>query len=180
MAHSNTKSKTSEPDTQANQVLKTQIDVSIDAARSLIHSWLPPPKPGEKMDDDQDQEILFEKFSTGRPDRLGLGAKYLSHNEAMKLNTTTGGATSKQQIQLKNKILNQNQRAASKRNHGNNESPNSANKRSRTYAEDDDDSDDNDRKATTSKKKKTIGGQGDFLSMYLNERSSKKKNKAKK
>lgn len=59
----------SKPDTQANEVLKTQIDVSIGAARSLIQSWLPPPQPGEKMDDDQDQDDLFQKFSTGRPDR---------------------------------------------------------------------------------------------------------------
>jgi hypothetical protein len=90
-----------------------------------------------------------------------LGAKHLSHNEAMKLQ---GGT--RQEMQLKNKILNQNQRAK--------RDDHSSNKRK------DDDSDDDDEAPKNVKKKKTIGGQGDFLSLYLNERSSKKKNKAKK
>ncbi|ORZ17737.1 hypothetical protein BCR42DRAFT_412404 [Absidia repens] len=174
-------------DTQANEVLKTKIDVSIGAARSLINSWLPPPQPGEKMDDDEDQDLLFAKFSTGRPDRLGLGAKYLSHGEAMKLQQDANGtAPSRHQVQLKNKILNQNKRAATKR-----DIENDSGKGGKTWVKDknntgkrssqdsDSDDDDSDTKAS-SKKKKTIGGQGDFLSMYLNERSTKKKNKAKK
>ncbi|KAI8334798.1 hypothetical protein BC941DRAFT_432189 [Chlamydoabsidia padenii] len=164
------------PDTQANEVLKTQIDVSIGAARSLIQSWLPPPKPGEKMDDDQDQDVLFEKFSTGRPDRLGLGAKHLSHNEAMKLQQ---GST-RQEMQLKNKILNQNQRSASKRDQGNNGDKVGQKRSVQDNDDDDDDDDDKKEHSKSMKKKKTIGGQGDFLSLYLNERSSKKKSKAKK
>ncbi|KAI8391481.1 uncharacterized protein BYT42DRAFT_483325, partial [Radiomyces spectabilis] len=96
-------------DTEANEVLKTQIDASMGIARSIVSSWLPPPKPGEKLEDDEDDEETYKRYSTGRPDRLGLGAKYLSHAEAM--NNATGGAMSKQELELKNKILNQNRRA---------------------------------------------------------------------
>jgi len=54
--------------TEENEKLKTQIDASIGIARSLINSWLPPPKPGEKLEDDDEDDTLT-KYSTGRPDR---------------------------------------------------------------------------------------------------------------
>ncbi|CAO3621866.1 unnamed protein product [Cunninghamella echinulata] len=161
--------------TKANEILKTQIDASIGIARTVVQSWLPDPKPGEKMDDDEDQEALFNKFSTGRPDRLGLGAKYLSHNQAMKISNESTSANikvpTKQQIQLKNKILNQNQRLSSKKKEEYND-----HKRSRyDIEEEEEDDDESSKKGTLNKKNKKIGGQGDFLSMYLNERSNKKK-----
>lgn len=54
--------------TEENEKLKTQIDASIGIARSLINSWLPPPKPGEKLDDDED-DLTMRQYSIGRPDR---------------------------------------------------------------------------------------------------------------
>ncbi|KAK4516382.1 uncharacterized protein ATC70_011353 [Mucor velutinosus] len=181
--------------TEENEKIKTQIDASIGIARSLINSWLPPPKPGEKLDDDDDDDTLT-KYSTGRPDRLGLGAKFLSHAEAMRHNNDNGLA-SKEEILLKNKILNQNRKAASHR-----ETPTPIGKRFRPQDQKSDSSEDEEEsrfttigtrqpskkkvKATSTgttpapsnaNKKKKIGNQGDFLSMYLSERAGKKKNK---
>ncbi|EPB91399.1 hypothetical protein PS15m_003067 [Mucor circinelloides] len=177
--------------TEENEKLKTQIDASIGIARSLINSWLPPPKPGEKLEDDDEDDTLT-KYSTGRPDRLGLGAKFLSHAEAMRHNND-GGLASKEEILLKNKILNQNRKAASHR-----EAPTPIGKRYRPQDQKSDSSDDEEESRSTtvgtkqhSKKKakatapaplsttnkKKIGNQGDFLSMYLSERAGKKKNK---
>ncbi|CAO3628760.1 unnamed protein product [Mucor fragilis] len=165
------KKEKSKINTEENEKLKTQIDASIGIARSLINSWLPPPKPGEKLDDDDEDDALT-KYSTGRPDRLGLGAKFLSHAEAMRHN---------------------NDGAASHR-----EAPTPIGKRFRPQDQQADSSDDEEESRSTtvgtkqhSKKKakatpapssnannkKKIGNQGDFLSMYLSERAGKKKNK---
>lgn len=65
MSEKETKTKVN---TEENEKLKTQIDASIGIARSLINSWLPAPKPGEKLDDDEDEQTLSQ-YSTGRPDR---------------------------------------------------------------------------------------------------------------
>lgn len=54
---------------EENEKLKTQIDASIGIARSLIDSWLPAPKPGEKLEDEE-EDITLQKYSTGRPDRF--------------------------------------------------------------------------------------------------------------
>lgn len=62
------KDKKTKINTEENEKLKTQIDASIGIARSLISSWLPPLKPGEKLDDDEDDRTLAN-YSTGRPDR---------------------------------------------------------------------------------------------------------------
>jgi hypothetical protein len=127
--------------------------------------------------------------------RLGLGAKFLSHAEAMRHNNDSALA-SKEELLLKNKILNQNRRAAAR------EAPTPIGKRFRPQDQQNTDSDSDDEqesRSTTvgskpSKKKaksntppsssknaptgKTkIGNQGDFLSMYLTERAGKKKNK---
>ncbi|CEG65650.1 hypothetical protein RMATCC62417_02387 [Rhizopus microsporus] len=153
-------------DTEENEKLKTQIDASISTARSLVQSWLPPPKPGEKLQDDDD-DFTLTKYSTGRPDRLGLGAKYLSHKEAMRHNESHRPAT-KQEIQLKNKILNQNRRV--------NTSKETNNKKRKADSDDDDDDEDS---KTTNNTKKKANRQGDFLSMYLTEQAAKKKKKKK-
>ncbi|CEP17004.1 hypothetical protein [Parasitella parasitica] len=169
--------------TEENEKLKTQIDASIGIARSLINSWLPAPKPGEPLDDD-DQDDTLVKYSTGRPDRLGLGAKFLSHAEAMRHNND-GGLASKQEISLKNKIINQNRKAATHR-----EVPTPVGKRFRPQDQTLDFSDDEEESRSTtvgtkqqpkkkakvavaasSSNKKKIGSQGDFLSMYLSERA---------
>ncbi|KAI8087234.1 hypothetical protein BDF21DRAFT_335726 [Thamnidium elegans] len=184
--------------TEENEKLKTQIDASIGIARSLINSWLPAPKPGERLDDDEDEQAL-SSYSTGRPDRLGLGAKFLSHNDAMRHTNNNGGMASKEELQLKNKILNQNRRAAV---HREINTPTPIGKRFRPQDKNDSESDDDEEesrsttvgtKQSKSKKKKIavesskpvpqnigkkkIGSQGDFLSMYLSERAGKKKNK---
>lgn len=54
---------------EENEKIKTQIDASIGMARSLINSWLPPPKPGEKLEEEEEEEFTLQKYSTGRPDR---------------------------------------------------------------------------------------------------------------
>ena len=54
---------------ETNEILKTQIDASIGVARSLVQSWLPPPKSGEKLEDTEEDEKTFARYSTGRPDR---------------------------------------------------------------------------------------------------------------
>lgn len=136
--------------------------------------------------------------------RLGLGAKFLSHNDAMRHNTNTnGGMASKEELQLKNKILNQNRRAAM---HREANTPTPVGKRFRPQDNNNDSDSDNEEEsrsttvgtkgaAKNNKKKKgnnssntttpakaaggtkKIGNQGDFLSMYLSERAGKKKNK---
>ncbi|KAI7870008.1 hypothetical protein BDF14DRAFT_1696225, partial [Spinellus fusiger] len=93
-------------DTHANQVLKTKIDASVGMARSVVHSWLPLPKEGEPVE--EEEEEVFAVHTLGRPDRLGLGAKFLSHADAMRHTPTPTG--SKQENQLRSKILGQNQR----------------------------------------------------------------------
>lgn len=112
-----------------------------------------------------------------------------------------GGMASKEELQLKNKILNQNRRAAI---HREINTPTPVGKRFRPQVNNDSDSDDEEESRSTtvgtkpSKKKKNststttatnvskpvpqngkkkIGNQGDFLSMYLSERAGKKKNK---
>jgi hypothetical protein len=55
--------------TEANEKLKTQIDASIGVTRSLIESWLPAPKEGEKLENDDEDDDIMTKYSTGRPDR---------------------------------------------------------------------------------------------------------------
>ncbi|KAF7727836.1 hypothetical protein EC973_006949 [Apophysomyces ossiformis] len=172
-------------DFEANEVLKTQIDASIGVARSVVASWLPPATPGDDEVDDEQQEETFKRYSTGRPDRLGLGAKYLSHAEATK------HSASKEEIQLKNKILNQNRRAAGKTGEtvtskrGHDESSDEEEEESRTTI--------NRKKkqkhqqsasATPSQKEESKedskpAPKKDFLSMYLDERANKKKKKKK-
>ncbi|KAL0095211.1 hypothetical protein J3Q64DRAFT_1713841 [Phycomyces blakesleeanus] len=159
-------------DTHANEILKTQIDASIGIARSVVHSWLPAPKEGEKLEDDDDS---FTLYTTGRPDRLGLGAKFLSHADAMR-HTPTPTTGSKEEIQLRNKILNQNRRSGAKDQYAKRKEESEDEEESRTQ-----------RPAPKKAKKaqaaveakpgptKKIGQQGDFLSMYLSERSKKKK-----
>lgn len=63
------KTKVSKTSLQANEVLKTQIEASIGVARSLVNSWLPAPKPGEKLEDDDSDTETMNRYSTGRPDR---------------------------------------------------------------------------------------------------------------
>ncbi|KAI9311314.1 hypothetical protein BX666DRAFT_1867996 [Dichotomocladium elegans] len=179
--------KVSKASLEANAILKTQIDASIGVARSLVESWLPAPRAGEKLEDDEDDLETFNRYSTGRPDRLGLGAKFLSHNEATKHQTQT---LSKQEMHLRNKILNQNQKAAAAGKDG----P-SPSKRLRKDSENEGDSDDDDEEdsriqsvaRTTDTKQTPAKGrpshhQGDFLSMMISERGckGKKKNKKKK
>ncbi|KAI7907726.1 uncharacterized protein BX663DRAFT_9519 [Cokeromyces recurvatus] len=177
--------------TEENERLQTQIDASIGIARTLIQSWLPPPKPGEKLEDEDEDQDIYTKYSSGRPDRLGLGAKFLSHAEAMRHNNN-GALPSKEELVLKNKILNQNKRASQHRD-------SSIDIRKRSRPQDQSESSDEDEEGSrsntvgiknkkkiesisttsNSNNKKKIGNQGDFLSMYLSERASKKKNKKK-
>jgi hypothetical protein len=128
--------------------------------------------------------------------RIGLGAKFLSHNQATRHNqaSTVGGPTSTSDIKLRNKILNQNATVARKRRL---DEENVIGKMEGPTSEDDDE----DSKTATVKSRSTAvtrsaqGTQkpsaipsakpkkianGDFLSMYLTEREGKKKKKKKK
>lgn len=78
-------------------------------------------------------------------------------------NDNNNRPASKQEIQLKNKILNQNKRA-------NAEQANNKRRQEESDSEEEE-------KPKTVKSKKKIGTQGDFLSMYLTEREKKKKKK---
>ncbi|KAG0165392.1 hypothetical protein DFQ28_008803 [Apophysomyces sp. BC1034] len=165
----------------ANEVLKTQIDASIGIARSIVAGWLPPLEPGDEKIDDEEQEETFERYSTGRPDRLGLGAKYLSHAEATK------HSASKEEMHLKNKILNQNRRATTK-------SGESVSGK-RGHKDSSDEEEEESRTSMNRKKKQKLqqstaptvsqvaetkqAPQKDFLSVYLAERANKKKKKKK-
>ncbi|ORX85334.1 hypothetical protein BCR32DRAFT_265730 [Anaeromyces robustus] len=71
------KNEKEEEEVQDLEVLKTQLDTSVGIARSLISSWLP---DIESDNEDNNTNIV------GRPPRLGLGAKFLSQNQAEKIN----------------------------------------------------------------------------------------------
>jgi hypothetical protein len=166
----------------------------------MIHSVNIPPE-GLTGKIYQKKELVYQHYVFIIIRRLGLGAKFLSHAEAMRHNND-GGLASKEEILLKNKILNQNRRAATHR-----EAPTPIGKRFRPQDQKSDSSDDDDdegsRSSTVGTKqqpkkkakaaaaapqaqapfnvnnnnKKKIGNQGDFLSMYLSERAGKKKNR---
>ncbi|KAI9496670.1 hypothetical protein BDB00DRAFT_102549 [Zychaea mexicana] len=178
---------------EENEILKTQIDASIGVARSLVQSWLPSPKAGEKLDDTEEDEKTFSRYSTGRPDRLGLGAKFLSHKEAIQHQTPT---ISKNELKLRNKILNQNRRADTNAD----DNTTSAKRKHQEVSDDDDDEEESRTRSVKTAPKakqesttpepsnysnssgstnKKIGAQGDFLSMYLSEKAGKKKKKKK-
>jgi len=177
------KSKKAKVNTEENEVLQTQIDISVNLARDLVHSWLPAAQPGEESDNDDDD---ITSYSQGRPGRIGLGAKYLSHSQATRHDQpAVGGPTSASDIKLRNKILNQNATVARKR-RLQDEEPGDEKKV---------DSDDEGDSKTASVKDKKVSQQqpstvpsgkpkkiasGDFLSMYLTEREGKKKKKKKK
>ncbi|KAI8575202.1 hypothetical protein K450DRAFT_275839 [Umbelopsis ramanniana AG] len=187
------KSKKAKVDTEGNEVLQTQIDVSVNLARDLVNSWLPPVQPGEESDNEEED---LASYTQGRPGRIGLGAKFLSHNQATRHNQApaVGGPTSASDIKLRNKILNQNATVARKRRL---DEENVIGKMEKPASEDDDE----DSKTATVKSRNTSvtksaqGAQkpsaiysakpkkienGDFLSMYLTEREGKKKKKKKK
>ncbi|KAI8985383.1 hypothetical protein BDB01DRAFT_703853, partial [Pilobolus umbonatus] len=92
--------------TEENEKLQTQIDASIGLTRSLIESWFSDVKDD---DNEAEDEKIMTSYSTGRPDRLGLGAKYLSHAEAMRHHQPESGS-SKEVMELRNKILHQNKK----------------------------------------------------------------------
>ncbi|KAI8071343.1 hypothetical protein BC940DRAFT_252882 [Gongronella butleri] len=170
--------KSKKQDTSENDTIKTQIDQSMSIAHALIESWLPPDTDdgdNKEKDDDMAQQSLYDKFSKGRPDRLGLGAKFLSHNEAARAT----GILTKQQTLLKNKILNQNQRKRGQRDDPDPATQTDTSKKRGKEDKADDDDDDDEAKHSSKKTKRAMGGQGDFLSMYLSERSNKKKKKKK-
>ncbi|KAI9244373.1 hypothetical protein BDA99DRAFT_529185 [Phascolomyces articulosus] len=164
---------------EKNEILKTQIDASIGVARSLVQSWLSPPKHGEKLEDTEYDEKTFARYSTGRPDRVGLGAKFLSHKEAIQHQSPT---ISKNEMKLRNKIINQNRRAdnistdaiARKRGHES-DSDNEEESRTRSVRTNKKNTTASPSETSTVPDNKKIGTQGDFLSMYLSEKAGKKK-----
>ncbi|KAI8967303.1 hypothetical protein BDF20DRAFT_804539, partial [Mycotypha africana] len=108
---------------EQNEKIKTQIDASISMARSKVHSWLGSSSLGDASGDDEEvNESILASYSTGRPDRLGLGAKFISHKEAMRhhhgssendksSSSSSSRVSTKQEMMLKNKILRQNSRS---------------------------------------------------------------------
>lgn len=51
------------------EILGTQLDVSVGIARSLVASWLPPPKPGEEEEEDEKIDKAVASYMEGRPAR---------------------------------------------------------------------------------------------------------------
>ncbi|KAG2180216.1 hypothetical protein INT43_004005, partial [Umbelopsis isabellina] len=173
-------------DTESNEVLQTQIDLSVNIARDLVNSWLP---PGGSDSEDDDAEVA--SYTKGRPGRIGLGASFLSHAQATRHNqpSTIAGPVSAAESKFRNKILNQNAAATRKR-----RLDEMAQAEQRPAEESDNEEESKTaivavRKAgsnsaqptsaTPSSKPKKIAN-GDFLSMYLTEREGKKKKKKKK
>ncbi|RUP49406.1 hypothetical protein BC936DRAFT_142597 [Jimgerdemannia flammicorona] len=168
------------------ETLKTQLDVSVGIARSLVASWLPPPKPGEEDEGASTGGGTTASYAEGRPPRLGLGAKYLSHADATR---HLAGGSATMENKLKRKILGGNQRAQAGRDDA---TDNLERNGSRAQAEKVEEEDS--RNAVVGKKRKAVGNGmravdheegekkpvGDFLSMYLDERAEKKKKRKKK
>lgn len=88
-------------------------------------------------------------------------------------NDKDGRPASKEEMQLKNKILNQNRKATTYQNQQTKKRP------SKESDSDSEEETKTGRSKPQENKKKKIGAQGDFLSMYLTERAGKKKNKKK-
>ncbi|KAL1919459.1 uncharacterized protein VTP21DRAFT_2152 [Calcarisporiella thermophila] len=127
--------------------LKTQLDVSVGLARSLVSSWLPP------EDDPVEEEVVVEE--KGRPARLGLGAKFITHNEATRhLASGTFESKLKRKFEKKGKP-----------------SEDAVKRPKQETPEEDVES-----KANMVGRTNTKKG-GDFLSAYLGERQAKKKKK---
>jgi hypothetical protein len=59
-----TKSK-KKVDTESNEILQTQIDLSVNIARDLVNSWLPPAAGSDSEDDDAE----VANYTKGRPGR---------------------------------------------------------------------------------------------------------------
>ncbi|ORY02327.1 hypothetical protein K493DRAFT_334665 [Basidiobolus meristosporus CBS 931.73] len=141
------------------ETLKARLDVSVNMARSLVTSWLPP----EDEPEEDNRETNSADTLKGRAPRLGLGAKFLSHAQG------TGNAVGKSMIEskMKRKLT-----AVKTRDE---DEPYSK----KVEQEDSEDEDSRTATSKSSKKpKKAISG-GDFLSQYLNERQTKKKKKGK-
>jgi hypothetical protein len=128
--------------------------------------------------------------------RVGLGAKFLSHNQATRHNqaSSVGGPTSASDIKLRNKILNQNATVARKR-RLDEDNGNGDQKEREAEEDEEEDSKTAAVKSSNSATKSSQGthssstiptskpkkiATGDFLSMYLTEREGKKKKKKKK
>ncbi|RUP45082.1 hypothetical protein BC936DRAFT_148635 [Jimgerdemannia flammicorona] len=125
-------------------------------------------------------------YAEGRPPRLGLGAKYLSHADTI-WHLTGGSAI--MENKLKHKILGGNQHMQVERDDA---TDNLERNGSRAQAEKVEEEDS--RNAVVGKKRKVVGNRmrvvdheegekkpvGNFLSMYLDERAEKKKKRKKK
>ncbi|KAJ2491899.1 hypothetical protein IWW37_001871 [Coemansia sp. RSA 2050] len=90
------------------QEIEAQLRASANSASKIVGSWLP--------SDNEDEDEADKKKHTGaaalkprdvfkgRPARLGVGAKFLSHKEMMSNSQSGPGVLSAEELQLKRKL----------------------------------------------------------------------------
>ncbi|KAJ2413583.1 hypothetical protein GGI10_002968 [Coemansia sp. RSA 2530] len=91
------------------QEIEAQLRASANSASKIVGSWLP-------SDDDEDEAEADKKklantaalkprdVFKGRPARLGVGAKFLSHKEMMSNSQSGPGILTAEELQLKRKL----------------------------------------------------------------------------
>ncbi|KAI9595198.1 hypothetical protein BDF19DRAFT_465715 [Syncephalis fuscata] len=182
-------------------MLRTRLEVSVGMTRTLVSSWLPPDdndKDAGSLTTSTQQQFTNKTANrkeneqtviggmTARPPRLGLGAKYLSHKQAMQSNGHSNAKGILTEDKLRRKLTG---------GHLSKSSTLTANKSSKTTTKsnnnnnnDDDDDDDDDEskfkssnlKNTNNSKRAIVNGSNDVLSFYLGNKKRKKQTKGNK
>ncbi|KAJ1950073.1 hypothetical protein FBU59_000850 [Linderina macrospora] len=91
------KSKQDKEKQQQIQEIEAQLRASANSASSLISSWL------NDSDSDTDATPKAREIFKGRPARLGVGAKFLSHKEMLAAQSNSGILTA-DELKLKRKL----------------------------------------------------------------------------
>ncbi|OZJ06012.1 hypothetical protein BZG36_01091 [Bifiguratus adelaidae] len=146
------------------ETLQTQLTVGMGRARSLVTSWLPPESEEDRQDEVAEQDIA--SFAQGRPARLGLGAKYLSHKEATK---------HANENDFKSKIIRHNRRMANKDSAS---TPTTPHAKKRGIADKADEEKDEESGKSGSIGQSSTGKarvKGDYFSQYMSEKKNKKR-----
>ncbi|KAJ1948035.1 hypothetical protein EC988_005335, partial [Linderina pennispora] len=93
------KSKQDKEKQQQVQEIEAQLRASANSASTLISSWL----GDSDSDSDSNATPKAREIFHGRPARLGVGAKFLSHKEMMAAQSATG-ILSAEELKLKRKL----------------------------------------------------------------------------
>ncbi|KAI8058288.1 hypothetical protein BDF22DRAFT_30657 [Syncephalis plumigaleata] len=116
-------------------MLRTRLEVSVGMTRTLVASWLPPEDDDDKETTTTTTTITTQSIKsnnnsksnkqeqitiggmTARPPRLGLGAKYLPHRQAIQSINTSNGKGMLSEDKLRRKLTG-NQRSTNTTNNG--------------------------------------------------------------